>query len=92
MSKIIYYIQQLILTFSNQPSFFSSKRIERFIMVMSAIIAYNVYVWKRMNEITFTASEFMIVTGGFLAYAGFNIIQGQKDTKPKEDIQQPPTQ
>lgn len=79
MSKIIYYIQQLVLTFSNQPSFFSSKRLERFSIFISTLIAYNVYVWKRMDQSNFTAAEFMIVTGGFLAYAGFNVIQGKKD-------------
>lgn len=82
MHKLIYYIQQLFLTFSNQPSFFSSKRIERFTIFISTLISYNVYVWKRMDQANFTASEFMIVTGGFLAYAGFNIIQGKKDPIP----------
>lgn len=82
MDTIKYYIHQLILTLSNQPSFFSSKRLERFSIFISTLIAYNVYVWKRMDQANFTASEFMIVTGGFLAYAGFNIIQGKKDPIP----------
>lgn len=84
MKTIIYYIQQLILTFSNKESLFSSKRIERFVVFASAIVSYNAYVWTRMSAATFTAAEFMIVTGGFLAYAGFNIIQGQKDVSNEE--------
>jgi hypothetical protein len=70
---------ELIKTFSNRPSFLSSKRIERFVVfttMLSLTISYIILHIK-----TIGATDFILVVGTWMAYAGFNIIQNRRDIK-----------
>lgn len=68
-------------TFSNKPSFISSKRIERF-AVFSTMLACSIYfLIKAITACSITATDLMIVIVGWLSYAGFNTIQGRKDNQ-----------
>ena len=70
-------IMELIKTFSNEESFFSSKRIERCLVFLTMLTLTVVYVLK--NEFKISSAELMIIVGGWLGYAGFNTVQIKKD-------------
>jgi len=68
---------QLYLTFSEQPSVLSSKKIERFIVF--SVMLGNTIVYLGKNMKTMDATSFMIVIGGWLGYAGYNTLLNFKD-------------
>lgn len=76
---ILTFLKELGMTFSNKGSLFSSKRIERFV-IFSAMLGATI-VWLRNNIGCgkVSSTELMIVVAGWMAYAGFNVIQGKKD-------------
>lgn len=73
------YWQELINTFSNKPGFFSSKRLERFAVFTTMLVASAIWLYQSIFACKLSAGDLMIVVGGWLAYAGFNIVQGKKD-------------
>lgn len=83
MKLINYFLD----TLTNKPSRFSSKRIERFAVFTSMLIATDIYLVMAIFKCSISATDLMIVCGGWLAYAGFNIIQGRKDKDNGEDKQ-----
>lgn len=74
-----YLIWQIILTFSNKPSLFSSKRIERSIVFNLVLILECCFIW--YNRAKLTPMEFMLLIGPLLIYAGFNTQKIFKDIK-----------
>ena len=68
-----------VKTFSNNPSFLSSKRIERFLIFLTMLVASAVFLFKNIFSCGIDSTGLMIVVGGWLGYAGFNIVQGRKD-------------
>lgn len=80
-------IKDFLDTFTNKPTKFSSKRVERFFVFASLLLATNVFLWQSILKCNIDATDLMIVCGGWLAYAGFNILQGRKDKGNGEDKQ-----
>ena len=72
--------QELLATFSSKESFFSSKRIERFATFVIMLGSTTAWLAENIYKSKLSAGDLMIVVGGWLAYAGFNVIQGQKDS------------
>ena len=78
ISNIFY---QIYATFSEQPSFLSSKKIERFIVFMCMLPISIIYIIKNIK--TLDAPNFMIVVGGWLSYSAYNTIMNFKDKQLK---------
>ena len=79
-------IKELINTFSDKPSFLSSKRIERFAIFSSMLIATLIFLsWRILNCNVFGATDLMIVVTGWMMYAGFNTIQSNKNKTNNEE-------
>ena len=79
IGKITWLISELIKTFSNQPGFFSSKRLERFIMfniAMWIIVGYTIRNWYNL-----TTTDVSILTGILLVGGAWNHSQIRKDMK-----------
>ena len=72
-------ISAFLDTFTNKQSRYSSKRFERFAVFVSMLIATDIYLVMAIFKCSISATDLMIVCGGWLAYAGFNIVQGRKD-------------
>ena len=72
-------ISAFLDTFTNKKSRYSSKRFERFAVFVSMLIATDIYLVMAIIKCSISATDLMIVCGGWLAYAGFNIVQGRKD-------------
>jgi len=77
-------ISAFLDTFTNKQSRYSSKRFERFAVFVSMLIATDIYLVMAIFKCSISATDLMIVCGGWLAYAGFNIVQGRKD-KTEDD-------
>lgn len=77
--RIMKLLSELLLTFSNKKSQLSSKRIERFAVFTSMLLATDTFLVMAIFKCSISATDLMIVCGGWLAYAGFNIVQGRKD-------------
>jgi len=73
------YLIELLHTFSNKPSFFSSKRFERFAVFASMLAATNLYLVIHILRCDLSAGDLMIVVVGWLGYAGFTTVQIKKD-------------
>lgn len=72
-------ISAFLDTFTNKQSRYSSKRFERFAVFVSMLIATDIFLVMAIFKCSISATDLMIVCGGWLAYAGFNIVQGRKD-------------
>lgn len=77
--KKIDYGREIIMTFSNQKSLFSSKKIERFIVFFTFLILTVVYVALNIHEME--SMEFIEVIGIWLAYGGYNSFMNLRDKK-----------
>lgn len=76
---------ELLATFSNKPSFLSSKKIERFVIfsvTLSITIAYLILHLKHLG-----ATDFVMVLGLWLGYGGANSILLQRDKKVDKEIE-----
>lgn len=73
------YFNELILTFSNRKSFFSSKKIERFVVFSTFLIITIIYLG--LNLKTIKPIEFIEVIGLWLTYGGWNTYQSYRDKK-----------
>lgn len=85
---------EAIKTLSNQPSFFASKRIERFVMFNIAMWTIVGFVSRKWDEMT--VEQVSIITGILLAGGAWNAIQIRKDIKEipqtpeKDDVTKEP--
>jgi hypothetical protein len=77
--KPIEIIQEWVKTFSNKPSFLSSKRIERFFTFIIMLAATTYYLFKGVYNWEISSTDLMLIVAGWLGFAGFNVIQGRKD-------------
>ena len=70
-----WFLLQIVLTFSDQPSFFSSKRIERFMIFINANIALDIsvhYLLKN-NKMDYIAA--VAIYSAQMIYAGYQTKQ-----------------
>lgn len=70
---------EILLTFSNKKSLFSSKKLERFIVFIVFIVLSIIYIVKKMDVLT--SMEFIEIIGLWLAYGGYNTYNLHKDKK-----------
>ncbi len=84
------FINQSLLTFSTQKSYFSSKKIERFIsftLGVGMVFFYYLgrqFCWKCSAEID--VNDVLILSGLLLTYGGFNTFQIAKDKKTDNEV------
>lgn len=72
-------IEEIIKTFSNEPSFLSSKRLERFAVFASMLLATLGFLAYHIFACKLTATDLTIIVATWLGYAGFNTLQNRKD-------------
>ncbi len=70
-------IVEWIKTFSNEDSFLSSKRMNRFIFAMSGLGLTIFIVWHNRDK--FSATDNLIVISPLFAYAGFELTKTEKE-------------
>jgi hypothetical protein len=84
------FINQTLLTFSTQKSYFSSKKIERFIsftLGVGMVFFYYLgrqFCWKCSSEID--VNDVLILSGLLFTYGGFNTFQIAKDKKTDNEV------
>lgn len=77
--KPIEIFLEWLKTFSNKPSFLSSKRIERFFTFTIMLAASTYYLFKGVYNWEISSTDLMVIVAAWLGFAGFNVIQGRKD-------------
>ena len=87
-SENINYFKELILTFSNKKSFFSSKRIERFIVFNVFLVLTVIYVVKNIDDLD--SFGFIQIVGLWIAYGGYNSLMNLRDRKFEANLPTPP--
>lgn len=78
-NRFLWHLKELNKTFSNEPSYYSAKRIMEFILFTNAIILFDWYVIKYFDRITFPemCEAFMLNLG----YAGYVRFSTQREKK-----------
>lgn len=71
--------KEIMLTFSNKKSLFSSKKIERFIVFIVFLILSVIYIIRKIDSLT--SMELIEIIGLWLAYGGYNTYNLHKDKK-----------
>ena len=86
-----WFIIEIRKTFSNEPSYFSSKRIERYLLFMGAFTSVMFYIWTHTKTLLYT--EILALTGALFLYAGYtlNVTQKEKITDKKDENTNPDT-
>lgn len=84
IDSIGWFICQLVLTFSNKPSFFASKRLERSVLFNASVSIICFFIFYRRASIAATeVMGFVILMG---TWAGFNVNALQKEKKIDAEI------
>lgn len=77
-------VSELTKTFSNKPSFLSSKRIERFVIFSTMLGVTLFFLIKNILKCEISAVDFTIVVTLWMGYAGFNTVLINKDKKDEQ--------
>ena len=74
-----WFIIQIRATFSNEPSYFSRKRIESYMLFVGAFSSTMFYIWKNINVLLY--HEMLAMSGALFFYAGYTMQVIQKEKK-----------
>ncbi|WP_298838827.1 hypothetical protein [uncultured Clostridium sp.] len=80
-----WFLLQIVLTFSDQPSFFSSKRIERFMIFLNANIALDISIHYLLKHDKMDYIAAVAIYTAQMIYAGYQTKQIFNE-KPKAVI------
>lgn len=81
-------LYEILCMFSNRPSFFASKRFERFVMFGIAMWMVMGYVIRKWEDLTV---DNVLMLGGFLlGFGAWNAIQLRKDQQANKELQGDP--
>jgi len=81
-TNIKWVIAELGKTWSKEDSYFSSKKIERFLLFISGV--YVLLRWYSTHVEKIEYEEAIAISATFLGYAGFTMIQTQKEKRIKK--------
>lgn len=79
-SKVNYFFE-LLMTFSQKKSLFSSKKIERFFAFISAVFIIWIYFIIKafcLFDCAFTTTDVVLLSGVLFGYGGWNMHQTEK--------------
>lgn len=80
--KIKWFFSELLKMWSDQPSFFSKKRIESSMIFMAVLVTYLVYCYENFNVMT--ATDFTIISGAMMVYGGYTVSQIQREKRDEQ--------
>ena len=84
-NEIVFVYTEVKKSFSNEPSYFSSKRIERAILFITGLTASNIWFWSHYPNLD--VNEVSLYIGLHLGYAGFTMATTQKEKKFNKTIE-----
>lgn len=79
--KIKKFIYEWLKTFSSKPGFFSSKKLEKFILTGVVVAGYIATIIYLIVSDKLTALEFTIASGPLLVAAGYNLYKVEQAKK-----------
>jgi len=77
--RLLWHLKELNKTFSNEPSYYSAKRVMEFILFTNAVVLFDWYVIRNFDKLTFAemCEAFMLNLG----YAGYVRFSTQREKK-----------
>lgn len=83
--EITFLYVELKKTFSEEESYFSSKKIERALFVLTALFAGNYWFWTHVEKMTY--DQIIAFCGMWLAFAGYSMATSQKEKRFNKRIE-----
>lgn len=80
-NEVSFLYTELKKSFSDEQSYFSSKRIERMLLFTTALVASNVWFWHKYPDLDVNEIVFYVVT--HLGYAGYLVTKTESAKKNK---------
>jgi len=77
--EVVFIYTEVKKSFSNEPSYFSSKRIERMLLFLTALTASNVWFWHKYPDLEY--GEIIAYVSVHLGFAGYTMYQTEKSKK-----------
>lgn len=84
-----WHLREIAATFSNKPSYYSSKRIERALLFLVALSLHSLYFYT--HRTTLTPEQVLLLTGPLFVFAGYSMAQTQVEKKRREEKEEPKT-
>lgn len=86
-NRLKWHLKEIDKTFSNQPSHYSSKRIERWILFISANVSLQIGFFYLLYNDKINPAEAVMIYAAQMVYAGFQTKQISKDvnSSPKDN-------
>lgn len=78
---IVKFFQELIKTFSDAPSEFTSKRVTQCLLICMACYFMQVYFSVELYRDKLALEDTLLMCAALFGYAGYNVQQIQKDKK-----------
>lgn len=82
--RLKWHIKEINKTLSNEPSHYSSKRLERLVLFLSANVMLNVITYSLLHQGKISAAEAVLIYGAQMVYAGYQTNQIRKDVTKDE--------
>lgn len=79
IKNIKWFFSELLKVWSNEPSYFSKKRVESSMVFISVLITYIWFCIENLNVMS--ATDFTIVSGAMMVYGGYTVTQIQKEKR-----------
>jgi len=77
--EFIFLYTELKKSFSHEESFFSSKKVERGLFVLTALIGGHQWFWTHVDKMTY--DQIIAFCGMWLAFAGYSMATTQKEKR-----------
>lgn len=78
-NRLLWHLKEINKTFSNEPSYYSAKRIMEFILFTNAIVLFDWYVISHFDKLTFAEiCEAFMLNLGYAGYVRFNTQREKK--------------
>lgn len=71
ISRVKWHLKEVAKTFSNQPSFYSSKRIERAVIFINANVMLDMCVYNLIQTGKLDSTGAVLIYSAQMVYAGF---------------------
>lgn len=81
--SIKWHLREIAATFSNKPSYYSAKRIERALLFLVALALHALYIYTHRS--TLTPEQVLLLTGPLFVFAGYSMAQTQIEKKRREE-------
>jgi hypothetical protein len=82
--EVTFLYVEIKKSFSHEESFFSSKKIERMLFILTALFSGNYWFWTHVEKLEY--EQLIAYCTMWLAFAGYNLATTQKEKRFNKKI------